>query len=302
MIHETATGKLRAEAMRRHASDDAHHAQRARERREQRINALVAQVRDNVAFADHETCKAVSTLTISVDAAAGDEERDWPHELAKALAAMGQSRAVVTLADGTRFRVTCEEVRDGYKLLVNGDTNEAISLRVAEEILHRLHRWRDARNPGPFLVDAEVDAPGISKFIQAAITARTADLDSQAAALRAALERVTEEFSADRKDAEVFWRARGGGTVPPEIAAILERHDSALAQARAALAGGDGWIPVSERLPPERELLLAVGGTTVRTAHLRGTCWLMFPGGWAMKPQPTHWRPLPALPAAKEAT
>jgi hypothetical protein len=86
---------------------------------------------------------------------------------------------------------------------------------------------------------------------------------------------------------------------------FVREHDAALATGRDE----DGWVPVSERLPPERTAVLAAtefdgpGDWRIKTATLvpehpdAFDGWLVNGGYW----KPSHWRELPPPPAARQA-
>lgn len=57
-----------------------------------------------------------------------------------------------------------------------------------------------------------------------------------------------------------------------------------------------GWIPVGERLPEERLLVLGCAHDMIRVVSLHGGCFRQTPGDWPMKPQPKFWQALPAPP------
>jgi hypothetical protein len=100
------------------------------------------------------------------------------------------------------------------------------------------------------------------------------------------------------------------------MADLMETHDiygpgntGAEQRARAALTAppageGDGWVPVGERLPDvqERVIAIAVPSGGVHPYNVIGYvdsfgAWRHSEHGWHLPPV-SHWRPLPAAPAA----
>ncbi len=55
------------------------------------------------------------------------------------------------------------------------------------------------------------------------------------------------------------------------------------------------WIPVSERLPDDRQIVLAWRGKVV-FGYCRDGQWIDTLYGWAIPDGPSHWMPLPAPP------
>jgi hypothetical protein len=56
------------------------------------------------------------------------------------------------------------------------------------------------------------------------------------------------------------------------------------------------WIPVSERLPPDRTVVLAWSGKRVAFGYISDGQWIDTLYGWFIPNGPTHWMPLPAPP------
>lgn len=106
-------------------------------------------------------------------------------------------------------------------------------------------------------------------------------------------------------------RNRSGATLRAALERMLDAYENGATgsyrqelvyQARAALAGtSDGWIPVSERLPsPESVVIVFMHNGEQDMAWLSQAGRFVHENddmGWRV----THWRPLPAPPAAKGA-
>ena len=62
---------------------------------------------------------------------------------------------------------------------------------------------------------------------------------------------------------------------------------------------GEGWIPVSERLPENisNVLILSRGEQLIASYHSKYSLWYV---PFVDKPVVTHWMPLPELPEVKE--
>jgi hypothetical protein len=56
------------------------------------------------------------------------------------------------------------------------------------------------------------------------------------------------------------------------------------------------WIPVTERLPPDRTVVLAWSGKRVAFGYISDGNWIDTLYGWVIPNGPTHWMPLPAPP------
>jgi hypothetical protein len=56
------------------------------------------------------------------------------------------------------------------------------------------------------------------------------------------------------------------------------------------------WIPVAERLPPDRTVVLAWSGKRVAFGYISDGNWIDTLYGWVIPNGPTHWMPLPAPP------
>lgn len=54
---------------------------------------------------------------------------------------------------------------------------------------------------------------------------------------------------------------------------------------------GGGWVPVSQRLPPSDDSVLACLRGDVREASYWGP-----DDGWSVEPSPSHWMPMPSPP------
>jgi hypothetical protein len=57
------------------------------------------------------------------------------------------------------------------------------------------------------------------------------------------------------------------------------------------------WIPVTERLPPDRTVVLAWSGKRVAFGYISDGNWIDTLYGWVIPNGPTHWMPLPAPPS-----
>ena len=58
----------------------------------------------------------------------------------------------------------------------------------------------------------------------------------------------------------------------------------------------NSWIPVTERLPPDRTVVLAWSGKRVAFGYISDGNWIDTLYGWVIPNGPTHWMPLPAPP------
>ena len=58
------------------------------------------------------------------------------------------------------------------------------------------------------------------------------------------------------------------------------------------------WIPVTERLPADRTVVLAWNGKRVAFGYVRDGSWIDTLYGWFIPNGPTHWMPLPEPPTS----
>jgi hypothetical protein len=62
------------------------------------------------------------------------------------------------------------------------------------------------------------------------------------------------------------------------------------------IAAEPDWIPVVERLPPDRTVVLAWSGKRVAFGYISDGNWIDTLYGWVIPNGPTHWMPFPAPP------
>jgi hypothetical protein len=62
------------------------------------------------------------------------------------------------------------------------------------------------------------------------------------------------------------------------------------------IAAEPEWIPVTERLPPDRTVVLAWSGKRVAFGYISYGNWIDPLYGLVIPNAPTHWMPLPAPP------
>ena len=62
------------------------------------------------------------------------------------------------------------------------------------------------------------------------------------------------------------------------------------------------WIPVSERLPDDRTLVLAYASGRHVFGYMQGGDWIDTLYGWTLAAPPSHWMPLPEPPSHPHQT
>lgn len=79
---------------------------------------------------------------------------------------------------------------------------------------------------------------------------------------------------------------------------MLQGTGQRLAESMAerVINGQQPWIPVSERLPPDRTVVLAWQGKRVVFGYARDGEWIDTLYGWMIPNGPSHWMPLPEPP------
>jgi hypothetical protein len=59
------------------------------------------------------------------------------------------------------------------------------------------------------------------------------------------------------------------------------------------------WIPVAERMPEDRTVVLAWNGKRVAFGYVSDGSWIDTLYGWCIPGGPSHWMPLPEPPEGK---
>jgi len=74
-----------------------------------------------------------------------------------------------------------------------------------------------------------------------------------------------------------------------------QQDEAAMSPASVGSVAND-WIPVAERLPTDRTVVLAWQGKRVVFGYSRDGQWIDTLYGWVIPNGPSHWMPLPAPP------
>lgn len=75
------------------------------------------------------------------------------------------------------------------------------------------------------------------------------------------------------------------------MSGVCSMSASSFADAISSMGSRGGWVPVSQRLPPSDDSVLACLRGDVREASYWGP-----DDGWSVEPSPSHWMPMPSPP------